>query len=317
MESDPQWYWTPEFRPLGRHERLRAPTGTRQPYTAIVVSFHDLLSATGCSCRHQVGVQCFDDHFLDIGPKEPAHIRFCGAQSKTGCPAPNLNHRCSSAGRTNCKRRDSRCQNRSASTNLTVRYCCTQQYSITALTDLSGAVKERYAYDAYGGPSIFDASGIARTSTAEGNRITFTGREWDHELELYHYRARMYDATCGRFVGRDPMGYVDGYSVYQYYASTSQTDPTGLTKKRESQFSCRADPGCGCSGTISAPQYDLDTWDSIVRGPEALVGVRLKLKFTPDDGKSCSCDKIGFIQVAEAQPGPWVDRSRVGVLPKN
>ncbi|MDV6034514.1 MAG: hypothetical protein F9B45_31350 [Phycisphaera sp. RhM] len=54
-----------------------------------------------------------------------------------------------------------------------------QQYSINALTDSSGTIKERYAYDAFGNLSMFDGSGTARTSTAEGNRYTYTGREYD------------------------------------------------------------------------------------------------------------------------------------------
>jgi len=79
-----------------------------------------------------------------------------------------------------------------------------QQYSISAITDGSGAISERYAYSAYGMPTITDASGSARTTTAVGNRYTFTGREWDEAPALYHYRARIYDSVSGRFVSRDP-----------------------------------------------------------------------------------------------------------------
>lgn len=82
-----------------------------------------------------------------------------------------------------------------------------QQYSVTALTDSSGGIVERYAYDAYGNLSVFDGSGTARTTTAEGNRYTYTGREYDDVLDLYHYRARMYDSIAGRFCSRDPIGH--------------------------------------------------------------------------------------------------------------
>jgi RHS repeat-associated protein len=81
-----------------------------------------------------------------------------------------------------------------------------QQYSTSAITDGSAAVVERYAYSAYGAPTITDASGTTRTTTAIGNRYTYTGREWDETLALYHYRARMYDSVGGRFVSRDPIG---------------------------------------------------------------------------------------------------------------
>ncbi|QDV45610.1 tRNA3(Ser)-specific nuclease WapA precursor [Stieleria neptunia] len=108
-------------------------------------------------------------------------------------------------------------------------YHRTQQYSVTALTDSSGAIKERYAYDAYGGLSVFDGSGTARTATAEGNRYTYTGREHDDVLDLYHYRARMYDPIAGRFCSRDPIGYRGGgFNTYVAYYVPTQVDPTGL-----------------------------------------------------------------------------------------
>ena len=34
---------------------------------------------------------------------------------------------------------------------------------------------------------------------------TFTGREWDKEIELYYYRARYYDPEVGRFISFDPL----------------------------------------------------------------------------------------------------------------
>ena len=109
-------------------------------------------------------------------------------------------------------------------------YHRTQQYSVTALTDLSGMVVERYAYDAYGNLSVFDRSGTARTATAEGNRYTYTGREWDDELSLYHYRARMYDPVSGRFLGRDPIGFAGGLNGYSYVFGRPAVliDPAGL-----------------------------------------------------------------------------------------
>jgi len=45
---------------------------------------------------------------------------------------------------------------------------------------------------------------------------------------LYYFRARYYDAQLGRFVGRDPLGYVDGMSLYQGYFVPGGVDPFGL-----------------------------------------------------------------------------------------
>ncbi len=94
-----------------------------------------------------------------------------------------------------------------------------QQYSVTALTDTTGTISERYAYDAYGKVSVFDSGGTSLPASAYGNRYTYTGREWDGELGLYHYRARMYSPDTGRFVSRDPIGYLDGTNLFQIVRS--------------------------------------------------------------------------------------------------
>ena len=104
-----------------------------------------------------------------------------------------------------------------------------QQYSITAVSDGGGTVVERYAYSAYGQVIIANASGSEISDSAIANRCTYTGREWDERLSLYHYRARMYDAVGGRFVSRDPIGYIDGYSLYRLKRSNPSrfVDPLG------------------------------------------------------------------------------------------
>ena len=40
------------------------------------------------------------------------------------------------------------------------------------------------------------------------NPYTYTGRRFDIESGLYYYRNRYYDAGLGKFVNRDPIGYV-------------------------------------------------------------------------------------------------------------
>jgi RHS repeat-associated protein len=58
----------------------------------------------------------------------------------------------------------------------------------------------------------------------------FTGRQLDEETGLYFYRARYYDPVKGRFLQRDPLGYVDGMNLYEYARSNPVrwTDPLGL-----------------------------------------------------------------------------------------
>jgi RHS repeat-associated protein len=98
--------------------------------------------------------------------------------------------------------------------------------SVIALTDDAGAILERYAYNAYGDPVVLNGSGTVISSSAEGNRYTYTGREWDADLALYHFRARMYDPEVGRFLGRDPAGYFDATMLYGYAGNS----PRGILR---------------------------------------------------------------------------------------
>ena len=112
-------------------------------------------------------------------------------------------------------------------TEVALGYHRNQQYSITAMTTSTGAVAERYAYTAYGQPTILNASGSVLTSSAVGNRYTYTGREWDETLGLHHFRARWMSPLAGRFLGRDPIGYLDGFNLFGMVFVPELTDPSG------------------------------------------------------------------------------------------
>jgi RHS repeat-associated core domain len=106
-------------------------------------------------------------------------------------------------------------------------FCCNQQFSITAITTSSGTVTERYAYTAYGLPTVLDASGTSLSSSSISNRYTYTGREWDATLGLYHFRARWMSPIAGRFLSRDPIGYEDGDHLYRNAMGLIRVDPSG------------------------------------------------------------------------------------------
>jgi RHS repeat-associated protein len=101
-------------------------------------------------------------------------------------------------------------------------------WSVHALTDATGTVVERYTYDAYGTITVLDPSFLPLTSSPLAY-FTFTGREYDDETSIYHYRARSYDSFKGRFLTRDPLEYVDGMNLYEYVKSavTQYMDPLG------------------------------------------------------------------------------------------
>ncbi len=69
--------------------------------------------------------------------------------------------------------------------------------SVAALTDSRQKAMESYSYSSFGD--------IKRQGDKVKNTYTFTGREFDEEIDLYYYRARYYDAETGRFISFDPI----------------------------------------------------------------------------------------------------------------
>jgi RHS repeat-associated protein len=121
------------------------------------------------------------------------------------------------------------------------RLHCSQQFSTVALTTSTATIAERYAYSAYGAPTVCNASGTDIGSSAKDNRITYTGREWDDELVLYHFRARLYDASVGRFLGRDPIGYEGSqWNLNEFLTGMALIglDPSGLTLVTQCEDHC-------------------------------------------------------------------------------
>ena len=121
---------------------------------------------------------------------------------------------------------------KAAGTSGTIHYYHrNQQYSITAMTTSTGAVAERYAYTAYGQPTICNASGspIGNQQSQIANRFTYTGREWDETLGLHHFRARWMSPIAGRFLERDPLQLITTtIGKYSIDFAPSKVDPSRL-----------------------------------------------------------------------------------------
>ena len=109
-------------------------------------------------------------------------------------------------------------------------YCTDAGCNVTALVTAAGTVVERYAYDPYGQPIFYDGSWGSQSSSSHGNAILYGGYYFDAETGFYHVRNRMYHAQLGRWHQRDPLGYVDGMSLYEYCGSgpIDGVDPSGL-----------------------------------------------------------------------------------------
>ncbi|MEQ6204731.1 collagen-binding domain-containing protein [Sulfitobacter sp. HNIBRBA2951] len=99
-----------------------------------------------------------------------------------------------------------------------------RQGSVLWIAEPAGrAVVAAYEYDGFGA--------ITQTQGTLAQPYGYTGREFDAESGLYHYRARAYDPSGGFFLQADPINFEGGqFSLYQYVASNpfGATDPEGL-----------------------------------------------------------------------------------------
>lgn len=159
----------------------------------------------------------------------------------------------------------------------TYYYAKDRQYSVTAMMDSSGSIIESYEYNAFGIMTITDSSGNVIAESAVGNTYGFTGRRYDSESGLWHYRNRMYSAELGRFLQRDPKGFVDGLNLYAYVKNNplKYVDAMGTTANFLNSFS-------NFSNVLSGYQNSLSSLNQF----EKSISNMRELGFTLDPGIS-------------------------------
>jgi RHS repeat-associated protein len=90
---------------------------------------------------------------------------------------------------------------------------------------------ERYHYSPYGEVTHLEANYSVKTTQASsvGNEFLFTGRRLDPETGLQYSRWRYLHLQMGRWLTRDPIGYLGGMNLYAYVGGKplTFTDPDG------------------------------------------------------------------------------------------
>lgn len=98
--------------------------------------------------------------------------------------------------------------------------------STIAITDLSGNIVNKYAYDAFGR--------VLSSEETIPNPFKYVGRfgVMDEGNGLLYMRARYYDPEIGRFINKDPIGLLGGLNLYAYGGNNPVrfNDPFGLYK---------------------------------------------------------------------------------------
>lgn len=105
--------------------------------------------------------------------------------------------------------------------------------STTDLTDDDADVVASYGYDVFGA--------VRNQTGSSPNEFTFTGEQVDG-TGLQYLRARYYDPEVGRFLGRDPLPFVNRYA-YVGNNPVNFVDPTGLHCKGWHPHHCVGDAG--------------------------------------------------------------------------
>jgi len=145
-------------------------------------------------------------------------------------------------------------------------------YRVMALTDDGGDIVEAYDYDPYGKRQVFSAAGTDAIWFTNDDTIAddascqygHQGLLHDEETGLVYNRARMLHPILGRFLQRDPIGYLDGMNLYEYLKSVPciNHDPLGKNIPGAAEAIVLAAAACIAPFALTMQAQKAATWSN-------------------------------------------------------
>lgn len=146
-------------------------------------------------------------------------------------------------------------------------------YRVLALTRQDGTVVERYEYTAYGEPAVLrgvpsggsSENGAVTYASTVGNPLMHQGLWRDGESKSYQNRYRVLNSVVGRFLQRDPLGYVSSSNLYLFALSgpLMLMDPLGLKEVCGPTVAALTGSWCAEEEVYDAARdaFDESVWD--------------------------------------------------------
>jgi RHS repeat-associated protein len=165
--------------------------------------------------------------------------------------------------------------------------------SVRGLMNNSGGLDDAITFDPWGNI-------ISETYPANGDRFKFAGGQWDANLVLYKFGARLFDPQTGRWITPDPLGLGPDSDPYRYVTNgpVNRTDPSGMDPRDGSggQFG----PDGGYQGKGPAPNPT----------PDPPIDLGGSSRFPPVDIGPITPSGPGFNDPGLPRPiwlsGPWM-----------
>jgi RHS repeat-associated protein len=144
-------------------------------------------------------------------------------------------------------------------------------------------------------PDFYGKSYFLIAGSGSRPDIGHTSKFWDSDAGMYYFNKRWYDSDRGRFVSRDPAGFISGENLYAFAGNnpTLSVDPTGLYNESPG-------PAAQAFGNkpSAQPSPTPKPWEYRSSGKNMQVGLQTIAVGT-------AADFGGWVTFKASQPGKW------------